>query len=102
MISTIEKRREAVAELCREFNVERLDIFGSAATDQPEEEVNDLDFLVEFGRGGSMSPAQQYFGLLSALEHLFARDVDLLTRRSLRNPYFIRSVEKTLRRLYAA
>jgi predicted nucleotidyltransferase len=102
MIPTIETRREAVAELCREFNVERLDIFGSAATNRPEEQVDDLDFLVEFGRGGSMSPAEQYFGLLSALQRLFGRDVDLLTRRSLRNPYFIRSVEKTRRLLYAA
>jgi predicted nucleotidyltransferase len=102
MIPTIEERREAVAELCREFNVERLDIFGSAATDQPDVEVNDLDFLVEFGRGGTMSPAQQYFGLLSALQRLFGREVDLLTRQSLRNPYFIRSVERTRRLLYAA
>ena len=42
------------------------------------------------------------FDLLAALEELFGRKVDLLTRRSLRNPYFIDSVEKTLQLLYAA
>jgi len=49
-----------------------------------------------------MSLADQYFGLLEALERLFGRRVDLLTRRSLRNPYFVHSVEKTRQVLYAA
>lgn len=49
-----------------------------------------------------MTPADQYFGLLQALEELFGREIDLLTDRSLRNPYFISSVEKTRQLLYAA
>ena len=63
---------------------------------------SDIDFLVDFHPADSMSPADQYFGLLDALEELFGRRVDLLTRRSLRNPYFIDSVEKTRQLLYAA
>lgn len=87
MIQAIESRRETVAGLCRQFHVERLDVFGSAASDAFDEEASDLDFLVEFRRVESMSPADQYFGLLSELQKLFGRDVDLLTRQSLRNPY---------------
>jgi predicted nucleotidyltransferase len=58
--------------------------------------------LVEFRTVDSMSLADQYFGLLEGLENLFSRRVDLLTRRSLRNPYFIDSVEETRQVLYAA
>ena len=102
MIQPIEDRRDAIADLCRRFHVERLDVFGSAASDGFDEEASDLDFLVVFRRVESMSPADQYFGLLSELQGLLGRDVDLLTRQSLRNPYFIRSVEQTRRLLYAA
>jgi predicted nucleotidyltransferase len=101
MIPTIEAKRDAIADLCRDFHVRRLEVFGSAATDDLRE-ASDLDFLVAFQRIESMTLADQYFGLLEALETLFGREIDLLTERALRNPYFIRSVEKTRRLLYAA
>jgi len=101
MMQTIEAKREALVELCIRFHVGRLEIFGSAATGDLREE-SDLDFLVEFRRVGSMTPADQYFGLLQALEAVFGREIDLLTERSLRNPYFISSVEKSRQLLYAA
>ena len=101
MMQMIEAKREALSELCNRFHVGRLEVFGSAATGglRPE---SDLDFLVEFQRVDSMTLADQYFGLLEALEELFGRKVDLLTGRSLRNPYFIASVKKTRQVLYAA
>ena len=91
-----------MADLCRRLNVARLDIFGSATGDRFDADASDLDFLVEFRRSGEMTLADQYFGLLSGLEGLFERRVDLVTRRSLRNLYFIRSVEATRQLLYAA
>lgn len=101
MMQTIEARREALAELCLRFHVGRLEIFGSAATGDLRED-SDLDFLVRFRRVGSLTPADQYFGLLEALEKLFGREIDLLTDQSLRNPYFISAVQKTRQLLYAA
>lgn len=101
MMQTIEAKREALAELCLQFQVGRLEIFGSAVTGDLRED-SDLDFLVDFRRAGSMTLADQYFGLLEALELLFGRKVDLLTSRSLRNRYFIDSVAKTRQVLYAA
>ena len=101
MIPSIEAKRQALAELCLQYQVRSLEIFGSAATGKLRDE-SDLDFLVDFRPTESMSLADQYFGLLAALEELFGRNVDLLTRRSLRNPYFIDSVEKTRQLLYAA
>lgn len=63
---------------------------------------SDLDFLVDFDTAPELSRADQYFGLLDALKALFAREVDLVTIPSLRNPYFIRAVNDTRRTLYAA
>lgn len=101
MIPSIESKREALAQLCAHHQVRSLEVFGSAATGKLRQN-SDLDFLVDFHPADSMSPAGQYFGLLEALETLFDREVDLLTRRSLRNPYLVDSVEKTRRLLYAA
>ena len=100
-MQTIETKREALDGLCLQYHVGSLEVFGSAATGNLRED-SDLDFLVEFLTVDSMSLADQYFGLLEALEKLFGRKVDLLTRRSLRNPYFVDSVEKTRQLLYAA
>jgi len=100
MIQPIEAKRQTLAELCLRFHVGSLEVFGSAATGDLRED-SDLDFLVEFRHVDSMSLADQYFGLLKELEELFGRRVDLLTRRSLRNPYFVDSVEKTRELLYA-
>ena len=100
-MQTIETKREALDGLCLQYHVGSLEVFGSAATGNLHED-SDLDFLVEFLTVDSMSLADQYFGLLEALERLFDRKVDLLTRRSLRNPYFVDSVEKTRQLLYAA
>jgi len=101
MIKTIEAQRGALDDLCFQYQVQSLEVFGSAVTGNLHED-SDLDFLVEFRTVDSMTLADQYFGLLEALENLFSRKVDLLTRRSLRNPYFVDSVEKTRQLLYAA
>ncbi len=100
MHPVVEKHRTELAALCRRFHVRRLDVFGSAARDDGE--PRDIDLLVEFGSAPGMGPADQYFGLLEALEQLFDRPVQLLTRRSLRNPHLIRSIEKTRKTLHAA
>ena len=49
-----------------------------------------------------MTIADQYFGLLSALQELFERNVDLVCASALRNPYFIKAVNATRKALYAA
>jgi predicted nucleotidyltransferase len=102
MIPLIERNRAAVEQLCHRYHVARLDVFGSAATGGFNPDSSDLDFLVEFQRTDEMTLADQYFGLWEGLRDLFDRDVDLLTPRSLRNPYFTASVERSREELYAA
>lgn len=103
MLSIIGENKRELARLCRRYHVRRLDVFGSATRGaQFDEATSDLDFLVEFEPTRAMGPADQYFGLLESLTQLFGRKVDLVTTRSLRNPYFIRSVNATRRNVYAS
>ncbi len=102
MISLLEQNQAAIQQLCRSYHVSRLDVFGSATTGAFDPDHSDLDLLVEFQHTGEMTLADQYFGLWDGLRELLARDVDLLTRRSLRNPYFIAAVERSRQELYAA
>ena len=91
---------ERLQDLCREFAVKRLALFGSAA--RSHEAPGDYDFLVEFEQLGPGQYADQYFGFLEALEDLFGRPVDLVMRSSIRNRFFLESIERDLKQLYAA
>ncbi|MCH8829499.1 MAG: nucleotidyltransferase domain-containing protein [Planctomycetes bacterium] len=103
MIAHVQHKQNELAGLCRKYKVRVLDLFGSAATELGfDPETSDLDFLVEFEPTDNMGPADQYFGLLEDLKSLFGREVHLVTNRSLRNPYFIESVNATRQSLYAS
>ena len=99
MNSVISERMEDLARLCEERRVARLDVFGSAATGEFNPETSDLDFLVAF-----REPADDGFDnrieLGYALESLFGRKVDVVSERSITNPYFRANVEDTREPVY--
>ena len=96
LIELIETKRGEIAELCRRYRVERLYLFGSAATGRFRPPSSDLDFIVEMAdRQPNAAYADRYFGFAEELERLFGRPVDLITEQSIRNPYFRREVEAT-------
>jgi predicted nucleotidyltransferase len=102
MIRLIETKRKEIEELCRHFRVRRLYLFGSAVRGGFDARRSDLDFLVEFE---SMSPGEYadcFFGLREQLESLLERPIDLITPRSLRNPYLKASIDQTREQLFAA
>ena len=84
---------------CREFNVSRLDAFGSTVRGSSTSS-SDVDLLVEF-REPARSPAKRFFGLLHTLEDSLGCEVDLLTPNSLRNPYFKARVMQARISVYA-
>jgi hypothetical protein len=86
----LEDIRRAVAPACRDFNVRRLDAFGSVARGTSTE-ASDLDLVVEF-REPATHPAKRFFGLLHRIEDTLGCEVDLLTLPGLRNPYFRKRV----------
>ena len=48
MLYLIETHRQKIAELCRHYQVKRLDVFGSAAREDYQQGISDIDLLVEF------------------------------------------------------
>lgn len=100
--SEIESRRAEIDAICERFAVRRLEVFGSAATGAFDTARSDLDFMVEFGPAKGIKAFDQYFGLKEALEGLFKRPVDLVEAGASSNPYFLQSVNKSRRLLYAA
>jgi hypothetical protein len=101
MSFSIESYNNELLDLCRRHYVKRLDVFGSAATGEMKES-SDVDLLVEFDEQVNPRRFDNYFELLRSLEKLFGRHIDLVEAGALRNPYFIRQVEATKRRIYAA
>ncbi len=101
MIPAIEHHRPAVADLCRRFGVQSLEVFGSAADGSFDPERSDIDFLVEFDACDPGSLFHRYFGLSEALEQLFTRKVDLVSPSALKNPYFIAAVNRSRQPVYA-
>jgi predicted nucleotidyltransferase len=99
MIPLVEERTADLADLCRHYGVRRLDVFGSAATGTFREDTSDLDFVVDFA-DRSPGYADRYLAFAEALEAMFSRKVDLVTERSIRNPYFRRAVEATRQTVY--
>ena len=103
MIRLIEDNREAIKDLCTRYRVRRLEVFGSTLTGKDFcSEQSDLDFLVEFLPLKQGEHADAYFGLLEALEELFNGHVDLVMPGAIKNPYFLESVNKNRKVLYAA
>jgi len=98
----IELRRAEIGEICARFGVRRLELFGSAVTGTFDAARSDLDFMVEFDPALRTRPFEQYFGLKEELEALFERPVDLVEAGASSNRYFLESVNKSLRLLYAA
>ena len=88
----IDQHRNALAELCRQYGVTRLRLFGSAATEQFDPAASDLDFVVCFA-DRPPGYADRYLDFAEALEQLFGREVDLVTERSVQHPHFRRAVE---------
>jgi predicted nucleotidyltransferase len=88
--------------LCKKYRVETMYLFGSAATDAFHEN-SDVDFLISFQNDVSLEEyADNYFDLLFEMEDIFEQKVDLVTEKTLSNPYFIRSIEQTKKLIYAA
>lgn len=100
MIEITDEQMARVRELCAEFGVVKLELFGSAATDAFDPAMSDLDLVVTFGERGTPGFATRFFAFESAINTLFERPVDLLTSSTFDNPFMQRSVDRTIRTLY--
>jgi predicted nucleotidyltransferase len=103
MQAFVEAKLEGIRALCREYGVARLELFGSAATDDFDANRSDVDFLATYPDGYDFGP---WLGRLqdfeAALAELLGRDVDVVMISALRNKWFRREAEKTRTVIYDA
>lgn len=97
----IELNLQRIMDLCRQYRVKTLAVFGSILTDRFNDN-SDVDLLVDFETLDldKFDYVDNYFGFRDALERLFDRKVDLIEEKGLRNKYFIANVNRTKQIIY--
>lgn len=97
----IEINLQRIFDLCRQYKVKSLAVFGSILTDRFNDR-SDVDLLVDFDTTNheEWDYVKNYFDLRDALEALLGRKVDLVVGKGLRNKYFIANINRTKQLIY--
>lgn len=98
----LKDRTKELIAICQSLRIKRLYAFGSVVSGTFRED-SDLDFLISFSDNLSVGEyTQNYFSLHAKLRELFGREIDIVTERSLSNPYFIDSINESKQLIYEA
>ncbi len=100
MIAKIPVTDERIAELCRNWRIAELSLFGSVLREDFRAD-SDVDVLVVF-EPGATPVLEAWLDLRDELRAMFGRDVDLVERRLITNPFRRHEILTTRRVLYAA
>ncbi len=101
-MNLIQQYQTELSDLCRKHKVKELYAFGSVVDEKRFNDKSDVDLLVNFENVPLLEYADNFFDLADGLEHILKRKVDLLTMKSLRNKYFIESVNRTKKMVYVS
>lgn len=89
-----------VIALLEKHKIKQAYVFGSVVTDRFNDE-SDVDFLVKFDEG--LDPLERgslWWDLYYELKDNLNREVDIITEKSLKNPYFTKSVNANKIKIY--
>ena len=89
-----------VFSLFEKHRVKEAYLFGSVLTDRFDEK-SDIDILVHFMDGlDPLEKGELLWSLRFMLEDDLSRPVDLLTEKSLKNPFFIEELNEKKQKIY--
>jgi len=91
---------ERIRDFCRRWRIAELSVFGSVLREDFRPD-SDVDVLVTFANDAQWS-LYDWMDMIAELRELFGRDVDVVSSRSLRNPFRRREILRTRETLYAA
>jgi len=98
----VKNKLSELKNICLMLSVKRLYVFGSVVSDRFNAE-SDMDFLISFSENLTVEEyTNNYFTLQYKLRDLFKRNIDLVTERTLSNPYFIESINESKQLIYEA
>jgi predicted nucleotidyltransferase len=98
-MNEVENHIQEIKKLCNRHEVEKLYLFGSILGKNFNKE-SDIDFIVRFKPLDILKYSDNYFDLKFSLEDLLNRPIDLLEEQSIKNPYFLESINETKRLIY--
>jgi len=99
MNAIIKDNLHQIRTICDQQHIQSLFAFGSVCSDRFND-ASDIDLLVSFKPLDYDDYADNYFQTADLFEKVFQRPVDLVTNKSLKNPYFINSVNQNKVLLY--
>jgi predicted nucleotidyltransferase len=99
VIPQIEDNRDAIADLCRQYGVKKLAVFGSAVKGTFDPATSDLDFAVDFNDYGP-GIAKRFMRFIVALQDLVGIRIDVVTPSTSTNPYFLAELDRTAVPIY--
>jgi predicted nucleotidyltransferase len=98
----LESKKEDLKSICKALKIKRLYVFGSVVSSKFNEN-SDIDFLISFADNLTVEEySNNYFSLHYKLRELFNREIDIVTERTLSNPYFIESINESKELIYEA
>jgi predicted nucleotidyltransferase len=95
----IEKYYKGISKICANHKVKNLYTFGSALSDNFNAN-RDVDFIVNFEPVDINQYADNYYDLKFSLQNLLHRNIDLLEEKAIKNPYFLKAVNKQRQLIY--
>lgn len=88
-----------IKETCKSYRVKKLYLFGSVLNNNFNKN-SDIDMIVDFEENDPFLYSDLYFGLKSKLEELLKKPIDLLEERAIKNPFFLKTIKKSMRLIY--
>ena len=89
-----------IKDLLQKHKIKNAFVFGSVLTEKFDAN-SDVDFLINLQDGlDPVDAGEHLWDLEYELKDLLQRDIDILTERSLKNPYFIREINATKYPIY--
>ena len=100
MPSRIDIPKEKIEDFCRRWKIKEMAIFGSVLREDfgPE---SDVDFLVTFFEQARWN-LFDWVEMIEELKKITGREIDLVDRESIRNPYRRRSILAGMEVIYGA
>lgn len=92
--------REELAAFCQRWGIKELSLFGSAARGELRPD-SDVDFMIDFD-GTVRIGLYELVDIHDELAELLGREVDVIEKGTITNPFRKASIDRDLTVLYAA
>jgi predicted nucleotidyltransferase len=98
--SQISEKLPMLKEILEKYGVAKAYIFGSATGDNFTTQ-SDIDLLISLkSYDDPIEAGEQFWGIYYDTKELFKREVDILSERNLKNPFFIEELNNSRIQIY--